>query len=82
MTFHKLHSCLGSCWAIFVRVQLPPISLRSKYPQQVVPVGGRRVGRAGVAPSGEYDDDDDDIEDDFNWDSLIAKDNNELTCAV
>lgn len=60
---------------------MPPISLRSKYPQQVVPVGGRRVGRAGVAIHGGYDDDDD-IDDDFNWDSLIAKDNNELTCAV
>jgi len=44
-------------------------------------VGGRRVGRAGVAPHADYDDDDD-IDDDFNWDSLIAKDNNELTCAV
>jgi len=46
-------------------------------------VGGRRAGRPGVTVSGtagSYDDDD--IDDDFNWDSLIAKDNNELACAV
>jgi len=64
-------------WAIFARVQLPPMSLRSKYPQQAVPVGGRRTGRTALS---SYDDDD--IDDDFNWDSLIASDNNELTCAV
>jgi len=65
-------------WAIFVRVQLPAMSLRSKYPQHVVPVGGRRAGRAQAGlPC-----DDDDIDDDFNWDSLIASDNNPLTCAV
>jgi len=54
------------------------MSLRSKYPQQAVPVGGRRTGRIALS---SYDDDDD-IDDDFNWDSLIASDNNELTCAV
>ena len=48
-------------------------------------MGGRHAARAGVVMSGAagaYDDDDDDIDDDFNWDSLIANDNNELTCAV
>lgn len=43
-------------------------------------MGGSRVV-SGTAAGG-YVDDDDDIDDDFNWDSLIAKDNNELTCAV
>ena len=63
-----------------MRVQLPPISLRSKYPQQVIAVGGRRTDRVAMATAGRYDDDD--VDDDFNWDSLIASDNNELACAV
>ena len=47
-------------------------------------MGGRHAARAGVVMSGAAGayDDDDDIDDDFNWDSLIANDNNELTCAV
>ena len=47
-------------------------------------MGGRHAARAGVVMSGAASayDDDDDIDDDFNWDSLIANDNNELTCAV
>ena len=63
-------------------LQLPAMSLSSKYgPQQVVAVGGRR--RPGLPASGSYDDDDD-IDDDFNWDSLIAGDaSSELTvCAA
>ena len=43
-------------------------------------MGGRRAVYG--TPAGIYQDDDDDIDDDFNWDSLIAKDTNELSCAV
>jgi len=51
----------------------------------VVAVGGRHGGRvsiSGPSAGGYNDDDEEDIEDDFNWDSLIANDSNELTCAV
>jgi len=88
VSFSEQYACIVVC------IQLPPISLRSTYPQQMVPVGGcpRAVGathraagssaRLGAAAAGCYDDDDEeDIDDDFNWDGLIAKDN-EVTCAV
>lgn len=48
-------------------------------------MGGRRAASLSrdAAGSIDDDDDDDDIDDDFNWDSLIASDNNDqLVCAA
>jgi hypothetical protein len=62
--------------------QMPcPISVSSQYPQRTVSVVA--TDSSATVATGRYDNvtTDDDIDDDFNWDNLIAKDNELMVCA-